>query len=371
MKNKKYYSLKNILSYNADYNIIVGERSNGKTYACIQYALENYIKNKKQSAYLRRWKEDIKTNRCETLFKSLIENDVIKELTNNEYSNVVFYRGKWFLANYDDELKKMVADKNPFMYAFSLSDTEHDKSTQYPNIDTIIFDEFITRQYYLPDEFILFMNTISTIVRDKNDVKIFMLGNTVNKFCPYFSEMGLTKITEQLQNTIDLYKYGNDLLKNNLLVAVEYCNSLQEQKKSNKYFAFDNPKLQMITGGKWELELYPHLPIGLKIKNSDIKFRFFILFNNKKVTGNIIETGKQLFIFFHWCTSEIKIDDKKNLIYSLYINGLPNWHSNIFSRQSTIDNKIANMFLMKKVFYQSNDIGEFVKNYINASSKII
>ena len=32
---KQYYSLKKILAENADYNIIIGERSNGKTYATL------------------------------------------------------------------------------------------------------------------------------------------------------------------------------------------------------------------------------------------------------------------------------------------------------------------------------------------------
>ena len=38
---EKYYTLNNILTYNADYNIIYGERSNGKTTAVLRYALED------------------------------------------------------------------------------------------------------------------------------------------------------------------------------------------------------------------------------------------------------------------------------------------------------------------------------------------
>ena len=37
----KYYSLKNIQQKNATYNVIFGERSNGKTYAVLKQALEN------------------------------------------------------------------------------------------------------------------------------------------------------------------------------------------------------------------------------------------------------------------------------------------------------------------------------------------
>ena len=41
----KYYSLKNILSENAEYNFIISERSKGKTYAYSKYALEDCYNN--------------------------------------------------------------------------------------------------------------------------------------------------------------------------------------------------------------------------------------------------------------------------------------------------------------------------------------
>ena len=56
---KQYYSLKKILSENADYNIIIGERSNGKTYATLEYILTDYVNNNNSGAYIRRWKDDI------------------------------------------------------------------------------------------------------------------------------------------------------------------------------------------------------------------------------------------------------------------------------------------------------------------------
>ena len=46
VKKFKYYSLKNIQQKDATYNVIFGERSNGKTYAVLKQALENYKKNK-------------------------------------------------------------------------------------------------------------------------------------------------------------------------------------------------------------------------------------------------------------------------------------------------------------------------------------
>ena len=64
-------------------------------------------------------------------------------------------------------------DKQPFCYAFALSELEHDKSTAYPNVTTVLFDEFLSRKSYLPDEFVLFMNTLSTIIRERDNVKIY------------------------------------------------------------------------------------------------------------------------------------------------------------------------------------------------------
>ena len=45
MKNK-FYTLDNILKENADYNIIYGERSNGKTTAVLNEILLQYIHEK-------------------------------------------------------------------------------------------------------------------------------------------------------------------------------------------------------------------------------------------------------------------------------------------------------------------------------------
>ena len=40
---QKYYDLNPILKLDADYNIIFGERSNGKTYAVLKYMIEQYV----------------------------------------------------------------------------------------------------------------------------------------------------------------------------------------------------------------------------------------------------------------------------------------------------------------------------------------
>ena len=357
---KKYYSLKKILAENADYNIIIGERSNGKTYATLEYILTDYIKNGAEGAYIRRWKDDIQGKRADTVFNALCENGTVAKLTDSNFDTIIFSRGAWHLAKYDNETKRMKADKNPFCYAFALSDIEHDKSTSYPKIRNIVFDEFLTRRYYLPDEFIIFMNVLSTIIRDRENIKIFMLGNTVNKYCPYFDEMGLNNIELMEQGSIDLYSFGNELK-----IAVEYCNETKS-KKSNKYFAFNNPRLNMITKGKWELAIYPHLPQGYKIKPNSILFTFVIAFNNKMVGCDVINQNDDIFLFVRPKTTEIKNGD---LVYTMDYTPYINVRKTFLNPIDRIDNKIKSFFTCNRVFYQSNDLGELVHNYLLACVK--
>lgn len=360
----KFYSLKNILSKNADYNIIFGERSNGKTFAALEYALTEFVSRGTQTAYIRRWQEDLIKKRAESLFAGHVQAGLIEKLTDGKYNSVVYNSRKWFLSYYDSETGKQNPSEIPFCFGFALSESEHDKSTSFPNVTTIIFDEFLTRKYYLPDEFMLFMNVLSTIIRQRNNVKIFMLGNTVNKFCPYFSEMGLKNIPLQQQGTIDIYKFGADGA-NGAVVAVEYAATTNEKKESNKYFCFDNKNLQMITSGKWEFAIYPHLPE--KYRPKDVIFIFYIVFNESILQCNIINTSESEFIYIHPKTTPIK-ENETTLIYSLEPKAKPNYKRRLLSNLTPIEKKITTFFAKDKVFYQSNEVGEIVRNYIKVSN---
>ena len=355
----KFYNLKSILKTNSTYNMIIGERSNGKTYATLKYGIEQYFKNGSQIAIIRRWQTDIRGNRASEVFKALLSNNEIYKISKGQYQGIHYYGGKYYLCNYGDNGKAIYNDNDVIAYPFSLSDTEHNKSISYPDIRTIIFDEFLTRLVYLPDEFILFMNTISTIIRGRTDVKIFMLGNTVNKYSPYFEEMGLKNVKEQIQGTIDVYKYGNSKLK----VAVESCKSSGKSKENSFYFAFDNPKLEMIKTGAWELDIFPHCPI--KYKPKDILFIYFIEFGGELFQCEIVNKDNNMFTFIHEKTTPLK-NNSNDLIYSLDFNPQINYNRNIYISPSEITKKVKSFFIMDKVYYQDNNVGNTIANYLKA-----
>lgn len=353
---KNPYRLTRILSHKAQYNVIVGERSNGKTFAALEYGIQQYAAYGKQTAIVRRWTEDISGKRGSTMFDGLVAADVVKRETKGEWTGVYYYASKWYFCRYEDD--KRIQSEEPFAYGFAISAMEHDKSTSYPKITTIVFDEFITRGMYLPDEFVLFCNVVSTIVRQRRDVTILMLGNSTSINCPYFTEMGLTHIRTQQEGAIDVYRYGDS----ELTVAVERTAASKQGKDSDLYFAFDNPKLQMITGGSWEMEIYPHCPCRYKPK--EVVMRYFIKYNEDLLQCEIVQHEALCFTFIFPKTTPLK-DTDTDVIFSPDYDARQNWHRYITKPRSRLERIIASFFLKDKVFYADNQTGELVRGYLN------
>lgn len=356
-----YYHLDKIKERNATYNIIFGERSNGKSFACLEEGLKNYIATGETMALVRRWLEDFTGKRGSKMFANLESEGVIEKITGGEWTNVYYYGSRWYLCRYEDNGKTVtrITDDKPFCTGFALSAAEHDKSTSYPDVTTIVFDEMLTRGAYLPDEFVIFMNVLSTIIRHRTNVKIYMLGNTVNKFCPYFHEMGLKHVKQMKPGDIDLYTYGDS----GLTVAVEYSDTAKKTKgkASDVYFAFDNPKLQMITGGAWEIDLYPHCPCKYTPKN--VLFTYFICFDGEILQCEIIRVKDLYFTFVHPKTTPLK-DDGNDLIYTTGYDVRRNYGRKLSKPLTPLQRRVADSFFNGKVYYSDNETGEIMRNYL-------
>lgn len=373
LKKPKFHSIKSSLKTGADYIVTYGERSNGKTHSILDLGLfgchedginyNGYLDDGSQIAIIRRWDEDFKGKYGSQQFDGFINNtydgNILMKKSKGKWNSIEYYSGKWYLRLLDENGDVIAKDENPFCFAFSLTSDEHYKSISYPKIRTVLFDEFLTRKYYLPDEFIKFTSILSTIIRLRDNVTIFMCGNTVNKYCPYFAEMGLNHVKTQKQNTIDIYRYG----ESGLTVAVEFTGDaeFQKSKASNKYFAFNNPKLKMVTSGQWELNIYPHLPH--KYTSQNIVYMYFILFDDELLQCEIINVNNTMFTYVHRKTTPIK-DDNTYMVYTQLYDPRSNYRRKINKPTNQIEKKIAEFFIKDKVFYQDNEIGEIMRNYL-------
>lgn len=358
----KYYDISKLLATKSLYHMVFSERSNGKSYQALLHGLKNFVKNGEQIAIIRRWKEDFRGKRAHQMWDNLVCNEAgenkVREITKGKYDNIIYKSGCWYLAYFDNNLDKFVSAHEPIAYAFALSDLEHDKSTSYPHVTTIFFDEFMSiANVYLPNEFVSFMQTCSTIIRGRDNVIIIMCANTISKYCPYFEEMGLTHVRQMKKGDIDVYKYGDSGLQ----VAVEYADTLNKNKPSDKYFAFDNPALRMITNGEWQLNIYPHLLN--KFEEKDVKLSYFIIYKDVTLQADIVINKHEAFTFIHRKTTPIK-HEYQDIVFTTEADQRINYFGRLTKPTNKTGTKLWYFFVNNKVFYSTNEVGEIMNHYL-------
>lgn len=387
MINKGYYDISNTIRTHTDckYIVVYGMRSNGKSFSTLKFLLEEFYDNYKKGfikafGYLRRWSEDIRSTNMQQVFKSLQcdENGVnnIEKITHHEYNAVKYDKRQFYLVHYDSEGNIESKLDTPIGYVFSLAESERIKSTGYPDIKYIMFEEFISEGLPMVNEFNRYMSVLSTIIRNRDDVTIIMLGNTINKYNIYFSEFGFYRAKTQKPNTIDIYEYNSK--DGNLKIACEYADIPNKKiKKSNVYFAF-NDKNSMITQGSWQIGSYPHLPYFYLPK--DIRFTYYIKFDNEVFQCEIIRvkdtsenkvikdsvpcTNKDIyFTYIHAKSSELKYLER-DLVYQQEIDPHPNIRRKITNPYDDMGRYIFSFFTQEKVFYQDNSIGNAIQSYL-------
>lgn len=361
-----FYSLDRITKTapNAKYYVIFGKRTNGKTFSVKERALDEYLEKGAQLAVLRRWDTDFQGNNGVTWLDDIVMNpykgNMLKKKSKGRWNSYSWKKRAWYLKRIDEETgETLEEDPRPFGFAYALNQEEHAKGIVLPMAKNILFDEFITRKYYLPDEFISFQNLCSSIIRKQTDVRIYMCANTISKYCPYFEEMGLSNIKKQEKGTIDIYTYGDS----GLIVAVEYTKDGGERsKENNSYFAFNNPKLKMITDGDWELDIYPHMPIR-DIKPKEYLYTYFIDFKGDLLQCEIIGRDDDMFTYIHRKTTPLQEKDG-DIIFQDDVDYRSNRRRNLLKASDKIGKRIASFFALDKVFYQDNEVGDIVNNYL-------
>lgn len=251
----KWYSLDNILKYDVQYYMIFGERSNGKSYAVDKYIIDKFFLEGEQFAFVKRFEDDIKSKYMSEVFTPL-EPYILETYG----YRIKFYRGCWLA--YEDGTEGKLADCKTFGYAFSLNNVNRTKATSYPNVTTILFEEFMSIDCsYLPDELNLFLNLISTIARYRHNVKIFMLANAISKFSPYSSALNV-KLHRLKKGEIITreYKDKKGFTTRFAIERSENVNVFDNNQNTNKivYNNFGNAGVgQMITSGEFEVHAYP------------------------------------------------------------------------------------------------------------------
>lgn len=360
-----YYRLERILKYGAQYVILLGERSNGKSFAVKEKCLEEAVNDGKLFMYLRRWRADISTAQIEGYFEDM--SDTIKKITDNEYDRIIAYQSRIFLGFFNTNTGKVEKGTRIGDYAY-LSGETHFKSIAYPYTHNIIFEEFITNQGYLPKETNLLMSFISTVLRRRKGT-VYMIGNTISRQCPYFDEWQLTHIPKMEQGSIDIYNYHTDQIDEEgepviVKIAVEFCDN-----HSNNSSMFFGTSSKMITTGVWDTYSKPHLPKRLETYTMLYNLLYVYQMYAWRVCLLYDEKINHLFVYVYPYTKKIDEDYYANnrIVGDMLDNKIyPMWSQRIGKGFNRPERIITELFNIKHICYSDNLTGtefeQMVKN---------
>ena len=246
----EYLSAKKVKKIKANYILLIGERSNGKSYCVKSICIKSAYENKKLFVYLKRYDLEVKDSLCVAYFADM----PVQELTNGEYTTIDVFRKGIYLANIDPETGKAIRGQKIGL-CHSLSGAEHYKSLQFPDVENIIYEEIISQKgEYLYREADQLQHYISSIFRNTRTGKVYMIGNKLSRMCPYYKDWGLTRVPKQKNDSVDFYTMKNDNGPDTIL-AVYLTASLNTNTGMFFGKAADN-----ITKGGYETEPQPRLP---------------------------------------------------------------------------------------------------------------
>lgn len=364
MSNKKitHYNLDNIERENARINIIVGERSNGKSYQVKhKRAVEKYLRTGKRFILMRRWKDEITTEKVERYFADID----VESLTDGKYNCITIYRKQLFLSYYDNETYK-TAKGEKIGYVVALSQEQNYAGSSFLDVEDVIYEEFMSRNEYISHEPDRLMNFISTVDRKRNIVKVWLVGNTISRVCPYLNDWGLMSIvTHMKQGTIETVNLSTGTYDDNgneisIKCAIEYCSS------TGTSFAIGKHK-DMINKGEWQSDPQPNLPESYN--NYKVLFRFGFFYQSFKFLCEYLMDKKGNSCWFIY---PYKKDFKKNMIvFSDIINISPYWQRDIYNttfRNRKLNDLFKN-FRENNIFYSSDLCGTDFKQAIDFTIK--
>lgn len=118
-----YYDYHKIISYNAFFNFLIGERGVGKTYGATKLVINNFIKKKEQFVVIRRYKSEL-TETMSTFFDSMIKNN---EFPDHEFKT---------------DGSKFYIDGKVAGHGIVLSTSQNLKGSNFDMVKTVIFDEY-------------------------------------------------------------------------------------------------------------------------------------------------------------------------------------------------------------------------------------
>lgn len=175
----EYYDFGPVLSKNGVFTFVPGGRGIGKTYGAKRLAIKDFIRKGEMFIYVRRYRDELKIS-AKTFFA-----DIEHEFPDWDFQIKGREAQMASVASRGDKKREW----STMGFFIALSVTQQVKSTAFPRVTKIIFDEFIAETSvpgYLPNEYVHFLNFYNTVARRRENVRVLFLANAVSMMNPYF-----------------------------------------------------------------------------------------------------------------------------------------------------------------------------------------
>lgn len=308
MDQSLYYNPNKLLSYNRILNFIIGARGIGKTYGYKKYCINRFLKSGEQFIYLKRYKTDVKG--VEQFFDTVAQ----------EFQGTTFkVKGRELYIN--DKLAGWV---------MPLSSWQSVKSREFPNVCTILYDEFLleksSKQMYMQDEPKALLNFMDTVIRNRDNARCICMSNAVSIVNPFFLYFGLVPNIDKRYNAYD-----------SIVIEIPDSVDFTEERKKTKFG-------KLIDGtdyGDFSLgnEFINDSQVFIEKRSKESRFQFSVVYNGMTI-GAWVDTEKGIL----YLSNEYDPTSKKT--YALTTDDLDentllmnNWKNNYYL------GKMVNAFL--------------------------
>ena len=174
-----YYNIHDLRTYNRLHNLIVGVRGHGKTYCLTDLCIKTGLEQKNISfIVLTRYKEDIKDLK-----------DGWWDIVAHLYPDYMFFSKRNIIY------AKNSLETFPIGEFIALRDYMRAKRKPRPYVKIIFFDEFLNEENdYLPNEIKAYLSVCDSVIRNRDNVRCYLVSNHISVINPYFNYFGFIQL---------------------------------------------------------------------------------------------------------------------------------------------------------------------------------
>ena len=301
-----YYNFDKLFSYNFLLAFVISERGVGKTFGSKVAMLNKWLKNGEEFVYVRRYKTEL-DSALNNFWSDLQENGYFEDYCLEVKKNKM--------------ITKFLCDGKVCGYAIPLSTSNILKSTAFPKVKTIVFDEYMLDSSgtyrYLKNEVTMMLDFIETIGRLR-DIQVIFLGNNTSFYgCPYTAYFDLE------------LPYGSEFktFKNGTILVNYVKNEVYREAKRNSRFG------KLIDGTAYG---------EYAIDNKSLRDNFYFIEkrpSNAQFYGMLIVNGTYLGIWngkngYLYLSSDYDPNSKEKFVFdysdhteqTIFTNARENWY---------------------------------------------